>query len=204
MLPAIFSEADLTGWATVGLGATTVVLAGITLFVARVTRRSVTEAQRPVVVPFDGWVDEKGVWHEQATDFEFDSIWVPVRNVGTGPGLNVTARLRLDEGDWFDAKPVGAIALYERAVLEIDTFSGPNEPRPYAIEIWAEDVAGLLYETSAVYRPDYQRHQHIQTHRHRHRPPPIAPATGPSSATRRLPDEATVTRWLRERRSRRD
>jgi hypothetical protein len=132
------------------------------------SRREVEEAHRPVVVPIADSTAKMAVSIAAAAPrekrpqlLEGGRLFVPVRNIGTGPALNVEASIaQLDDAGAAGARPGqthgrSAGLGQDRStplLIELHGWGNTDEPPPsFALFIDYDDVAGKSWRTNAIY-----------------------------------------------------
>jgi len=168
---------ELTAYATAGLAVVTLLLAGATTWMVRLTgealnqgqeeiklsRSEVEEAHRPVVVPVlaKTFVDlgADGKYEKRPQVLRDGKLLVHVENVGPGPALNVEAWARLlddsggpsagSSGPLFSARAAGIGPQSDTPLLiQVHNWTGtPN----FSLRIEYEDVASNGWRTNSVF-----------------------------------------------------
>jgi hypothetical protein len=170
-MPRVLVYGDLTGWATVGLGVATLIVAiatGISVYFTRkaltqgqseiaLNRGEVVQAHRPVLVPrayktvFDTY-QQPDADHPTAA-----LIRIGLQNIGAGPALDVTATIQMCEADgsltagWGSAEFSGTFpgigVTLDRAIPI--TVARLTDLRCFSVVVSYKDVAGMPWTTSA-------------------------------------------------------
>jgi hypothetical protein len=131
------------------------------------SRHEVEEAHRPVVVPIADSTARmdvhiaKAPLEKQPQLLERGRLFVPVRNIGAGPALNVEVSIaHLDDAGAAGARPGQAHGRSaglgpDRTIpllIVLHGLSNGDEPAPsFALFIDYDDVAGKSWRTNAIY-----------------------------------------------------
>ena len=171
---------DVTGIATVALTLVTLGLVWVGYHALRQTqaeidlsRREVEESHRPVVLPVNelGKLDTNNIGRPARPHAESGQLYVPIRNIGAGPALNLIIEVR-PLGDQLQpsvqfgqesyvATHIGlAVLRAAQPTVELPGLGanpiGPVDNRDartsFALTITYEDVAGKAWVTTAIYK----------------------------------------------------
>ncbi|MEN3283708.1 MAG: hypothetical protein V7607_4848 [Solirubrobacteraceae bacterium] len=169
----IAKEIDVTGIATVILALAT---AGLALWTRKAVKQGsieVDRAHRPVLVPIIDGSQNFQAWGHGVMplgpgfDPQDRTVFVPVRNVGMGPALDVAARI--DPGDALGLPSAAGMQASSDAVVGAISHGAPWFVFPFAtphlanmmgfaISIEYSDVAGMRWKTTARYSLSDQRY----------------------------------------------